>query len=52
MDNKNILRRSLRFKSRVVDDKYIFKEVFEDQVKGCDDEKFVIRPGEASSGSV
>ena len=27
-------------------------EVFEDQVKACDDEKFVIRPGEASSGSV
>jgi len=27
-------------------------EVFEDQVKACDDERFVIRPGEASSGSV
>jgi hypothetical protein len=29
-----------------------FKEVFEDQVEGCDDEQFEIRPGNEPSGSV
>jgi hypothetical protein len=33
-------------------DNKIFKEVFEDQVDGCDDEQFEIRPGEEFSGSV
>ena len=29
-----------------------FKEAFEGQVEGCDDEQYEIRPGEESSGSV
>ena len=35
----------------IVDNK-IFKEVFENQVEGCHDEQFEIRPGEEFSGSV
>jgi len=37
---------------RLIVDNKIFKEVFEDQVDGCDDEQFEIRPGEEFSGSV
>ena len=29
-------------------DKVIFKEALEDQVEGCDDEQFEIRPGQES----